>query len=286
MTKILKYLFYSFVGAFLSITLFIGVFIYKAKRGINFYHTDPIELPLNLGEKSILVFSKANGFRHSEAIEASLPTYEQMAHKNGWKIFMTEDAGVFNELQLALFQVVIWNNTSGKVLTDNQRTIFKKWIEDGGGFIGVHAAGDDSHQWAWYEDEVLQAHFSHHNIGQDLDTATLYLDTEAAKHRLSEGLLDTFDLADEWYCFYDNPRAQTSSVLYTVDEATYDLSGNISFLVKDKNWGMGQDHPIVWYHEQKEGKVFYTALGHSPTTFRHQNFQQLLTNAIRWTGNF
>ena len=98
--------------------------------------------------------------------------------------------------------------------------------------------------------------------------------------------MDTFDLADEWYCFYDNPRAQTSSVLYTVDEATYDLSGNIGFLVKDKNWGMGQDHPIVWYHEQKEGKVFYTALGHSPTTFRHQNFQQLLTNAIQWTANF
>ena len=49
---------------------------------------------------------------------------------------------------------------------------------------------------------------------------------------------------------------------------------------------MGQDHPIVWYHEQKEGKVFYTALGHSPITFRHQNFQQLLANAIRWTGNF
>ena len=56
------------------------------------------------------------------------------------------------------------------MLTDDQRTIFKQWIEDGGGFIGVHAAGDDSHQWAWYEDEVLQAHFSHHNIGQDLDT--------------------------------------------------------------------------------------------------------------------
>jgi len=172
------------------------------------------------------------------------------------------------------------------VLTDDQRIIFKNWIEQGGGFIGIHAAGDDSHQWGWYEDEVLQAHFSHHNIGRDLDSATLYLDTEAANHRLSEGLMDTFDLADEWYCFYDNPRAQTSSVLYTVDEATYDLSGNIGFLVKDKNWGMGHDHPIVWYHEQKEGKVFYTALGHSPITFRHKNFQQLLTNAIRWTGNF
>ena len=286
MKKILKYLFYGFLGVFVSISLFIGIFIYKAKRGINFYQTEPIELPAGLGEKSILIFSKANGFRHSEAIEASFSVYRQLGNKNGWKIFMTEDAGIFNEEQLALFQVVIWNNTSGKVLTDDQRIIFKDWIERGGGFIGIHAAGDDSHQWEWYEDEVLQAHFSHHNIGRDLDTAMLYLEMDAEHHQLFEGLLDTFGLADEWYCFYDNPRAQTSSILYTVDETTYNLSGNISFLIKDKNWGMGQDHPIVWFHQQKKGKVFYSALGHSPITFKHNNFQQLLTNAIRWTGNF
>ena len=86
MKKILKYLFYSLFGAFLSVTLFIGIFIYKAKKGINFYDTDPIELPGDLGKKSILVFSRANGFRHSAAIEASLSVYEQMGDENGWKV--------------------------------------------------------------------------------------------------------------------------------------------------------------------------------------------------------
>ena len=182
-----------------------------------------------------MVFSKANGFRHSSAIEASLPVYEHIGNQNSWKIFVTENAGVFNKNQLTLFQVVIWNNTSGKVLTDDQRIIFKNWIEEGGGLIDIHAAGDDSHQWVWYENEVLQAHFSHHNISPYLDTAMLYLDIYANNHELFDDLLDTFDLADEWYCFYDNPRARTSSVIYTVDEATYNVSGNISFLVKDKN---------------------------------------------------
>ena len=166
------------------------------KRGIYFYESDPIELPLNLGEKSILVFSKANGFRHSSVTKVSLKVYEHIGNQNSWKIFVTEDAGVFNENQLALIQVVIWNNTSGKVLTDDQRIIFENWIESGGGFICIHAAGDDSHQWAWYENEVLQAHFSYHNIGRSLDTAILYLDMDAEKHQLSNGLMDTFDLAD------------------------------------------------------------------------------------------
>ena len=94
---------------------------------------------------------------------------------------------------------MIWNNTSGKVLTDDQRIIFNNWIKEGGGFIFIHSAGDDSHQWAWHDNEVLQAHFSHHNINPYLDTAMLYLDIDEDNHKLSDGLLDTFDLADEWY---------------------------------------------------------------------------------------
>ena len=95
---------------------------------------------------------------------------------------------MFNKNQLTLFQVVIWNNTSGKVLTDDQRIIFKNWIEEGGGFIGIHVAGDDSYQWVWYENEVIQAHFSHHNISPYLDTAMLYLDINAENHELSYDL--------------------------------------------------------------------------------------------------
>lgn len=73
--------------------------------------------------------------------------------------FYNGDAGVFNENQLTLFQVVIWNNTSGKVLKNDQWIVFKNWIEGGRGFIGIHAAGDHSHQWVWYESAVIQTHF-------------------------------------------------------------------------------------------------------------------------------
>ena len=127
-------------------------------------------------------FSKANGFRHSSAIGASLPVYEHIGYKN----FYDGDAGVFNENQLTLFQVVIWNNVSGKVLTDDQRIVFKNWIEGVRGFIGIHAAGDDSHQWVWYESAVIQTHFSHHNISPYLDTATLHLNIDVDNHQLSD----------------------------------------------------------------------------------------------------
>ena len=49
---------------------------------------------------------------------------------------------------------------------------------------------------------------------------------------------------------------------------------------------MIRDHLVAWFHDQKKGKVFYTVLGHSPLTFKDENFQQLITDAIRWIRNF
>jgi uncharacterized protein len=290
--KIIKIVVLSIVVLIVIVGCFLGGFIYKAKKGINFYSTAPVSLPVFTGDKTILIFSKTNGFRHGAAIEESLLLYKSLAIENGWTLFLTDNAGVFNKLQLDKFKVVIWNNTSGKVLTDEQRIEFKNWIEGGGGFVGIHAAGDDSHQWDWYAQEVLQANFSHHNIGAHLDTARLYLEVDSTNSVITEGLRDTFELADEWYCFYENPRDHSSTIVYTVDESTYDVNGNIGFplidnlLHADKNWGMGSDHPIVWYHQQKAGRVFYVAPGHSQETFRNKNYQKVLRNAINWVGDF
>jgi len=50
--------------------------------------------------------------------------------------------------------------------------------------------------------------------------------------------------------------------------------------------GYGKRSPDCLVHDQKMGKVFYKALGRSSITFKHENFQQLITNVIRWIGNF
>jgi len=49
---------------------------------------------------------------------------------------------------------------------------------------------------------------------------------------------------------------------------------------------MVRDRLVAWFHDQKKGKVFYTVLGHSLPTFKDENFQQLITDAIRWIRNF
>ena len=280
----LKIVLLSLLGLVLLLVIAMGLFIYKAAYGFNFYESTPPELPSDLVGNTVLVFSKTNGFRHGEAIEASIPAFKKMAKDNGWSMYVTDNGAVFNPEQLQKFDVVIWNNTSGKTLDKEQREHFKNYLENGGGFVGIHAAGDNSHQWDWYEQEVLGTLFSHHTMNPQFQKATMHL--EEGNATLTASLLAAWEREEEWYMFYNNPRDKGFQVLYTVDETNMNPSGNIKFLASNKDWGMGEDHPIVWFHPLDKGRVVYSALGHARSAFQEPNHLNMLENAIKWAGNF
>ncbi|MEO1448348.1 MAG: ThuA domain-containing protein [Bacteroidota bacterium] len=262
------------------------IFIYKAQHGFDTFETDPPELTQLSGKKTVLLFSKTNAFRHGEAIETVKELMPSLAEGGGWTLLETDNGAVFNPGQLQEIDVVIWNNVTGRVLNDDQRKAFKDWLMHGGGFVAIHGAGDFSHRWDWYSDSVLRAHFSHHNLSTEPVPATLSLESDTLHPGLSEGLASSLTHADEWYVFTDNPREQGSGILYTVDESEFDPSGNIPFLANDKDFGMGEDHPVAWYHGLGSGRVFYTSLGHHGGAFTSENTQRMLVNAVEWVGRW
>ena len=283
MKKVLKITLFSVLGVFLLVALGIGGFIYKARYGFNFYDTTPPTLPHDLTREAVLIFSKTNGYRHGDAIEASLPAFRQMAQENGWSLYETDNGAVFNPDQLAQFKVVVGNNTSGKVLNESQREAFKTYLENGGGYVGIHASGDNSHQWDWYEEKVIGARFSHHPLDPQIQQASLHLDKNATA-ALAQELPDAWPREEEWYMFFNSPRESGSQVLYSLDETGINPSGNFGFLATDKDWGMGADHPAAWYHPVGQGRVFYSSLGHQAASFQEPAHLQMLENAIRWAG--
>lgn len=285
MRKFFKIFLYSILGLFLLAAIGIGVFMYKVKNGFPIYETEAPALPEDLNGFSVLVFSKTNGFRHGESIEAALPAFEEMARQNDWKMFQSDNGALFAPEHLEKFDVVVWNNVSGKVLTPEQRNAFKNYIESGGGFVALHAAGDASHHWDWYEDQLIGARFSHHSLNPHFQEGNMYLETDTTETQLREALPTSWTHSEEWYVFSSNPRQNGKQVLYTLDETGLKLSGNLGFLVSDKDFGMGEDHPIIWYGEVGQGKSAYSALGHSAESFLDPTHLQVLQNAILWAGN-
>jgi uncharacterized protein len=201
---------------------------------------------------------------------------------NNWFIYETEEGGVFNPEQLSKFNTVIFNNSTGEVINDEQKRILEKYVENGGSLIGIHGAGDNSHHWDWYVQNLLGAEFSHHPIEKHIQKTDVLLDNQA-DNLLSYQIPTKWSHADEWYVFLENPRKKGFNILYTINGDSINPSGNMTLLASDKNFGMGKDHPVAWSKQIGKGKTFYTSMGHDETVWKDENFVKLIENGIKWT---
>ena len=244
--------------------------------GLKVYETVPPAIPADLPRPAILVFSKTNGFRHEEAIPAGKALFAQMAKDKGWGHFETENGAAFSPEILARFDAVVFNNTSGDVFNPAQREAFKGFIEGGGGYVGLHAAGDNSHEaWGWYIKDLIGALFTQHTMSPQFQQATV--NVEDKDHAATQGLPASWQRTEEWYSFDKSPRTTGAKVLITVDEKSYKPVGMFG-----KDLAMG-DHPAVWSRCIGKGRVLYTIFGHRAEAFAEPETKMLLGNALAWS---
>ena len=274
--------FWGVLGALLVLALAFGGYGVWQARSMGFlrepvFETERPQLP-PLSHPAVLVFSKTNSFIHKEAIPAAKELLHQMAGERGWSIFLSDSGAVFNPEDLAKFDVVVWNNVTGDVLLPAQREAFRAWLEQGGGYVGIHAAGDNSHAaWPWYLETVIRTRFIGHPLEPQFQQAQLRI--EQPPDPLVASLPDPWVRTDEWYSFAKSPRAPDVRVLVSIDESTYAPG---SFF--GKALAMGADHPMIWKHCVGRGRVFYAAPGHTAETYAEPEYRGLLEAAIAWAG--
>jgi uncharacterized protein len=243
--------------------------------GVKVYETTPPALPAQLPRPAILVFSKTNGFRHEEAIPAANAMFAQVAKDNGWGHFQTENGATFRTDILSRFDAVVFNNVSGDVFTPEQRAALKRFIENGGGFIGVHGSGGDfSYDWKWYVEDLIGAQFSGHPMNPQFQEATVRV--EDRTHPATSHLPEAWQRTDEWYSFRQSPRRPGYNILATLDETTYSPKG------MGQDLRMGRDHPIAWWHCIGTGRVLYSAMGHQASAYTEPKYRKMLQGAVTW----
>jgi len=237
---------------------------------------EPPMIPSDLSRPAVLVFSKANGFVHVDALPAGKKMLDDIATDNGWGIFQTENGAVMSPELLENFDVVVWNNTSGTTLTEEQQSVFRNYLEGGGGFVGIHAAGGDPwYSWEWYANKLIGAQFIGHTMDphfQDADVLVAEPVDPIVAHLPARWRVPQ----EEWYGFDSNARVNGHTVLLTLDEQTYDPNDS----------GMEGEHPSTWKREMGQGRMFYTAIGHQAATYDNPGFREMVEKAIRWAGQF
>lgn len=242
------------------------------------YETVAPDIP-EMNRPAVLVLNKTNEFIHKEGIPAADAMLKRIADSNGWDLFITNNAASHNQDILELFDLVVWNNVSGDVLLPQQRQSLRIWLQNGGGWVGIHGAGGDfSYQWRWYVETLVGAQFTGHTMEPQFQTAdVLVADTES---ELTVHLPSPWQIADEeWYAFDQNPRHKGYEIVLTLDKQSYITTGENWMGMNDRMEG---EHPIAWRHKIGEGKVFYSAIGHQAATYSLPDYEQLIGNAMSW----
>ena len=212
----------------------------------------------------VLVFSKTAGFRHS-SIPNGIAAIRKLGQENGFAVDATEDARAFTQKNLARYSAVVFLSTTGDVLNPAQQDVFERYIQTGGGYVGVHSATDTEYDWPWYG-RLAGAYFNGHPGNPNVRKGSYrVLDTT---HVSTRGLPTRFDREDEFYNF--KSIDPTIHVLIEIDEKSYEGGTN------------GDHHPMSWYHDFDGGRAWYTNMGHTEATYTEPLFLQHLLGGLRY----
>ena len=171
------------------------------------------------GNPKVLVFSKTMGFKHA-SIPVGLAAIQKLGAENGFEVDTTKNAELFTEENLEKYASIIFLSTTMNVLDHNQEAAFERYIQAGGGYVGIHAAADCEYDWGWYNKLVGAQFLSHPSGTPDADFIIKDNSFIATQHFTDS----VWRRSDEIYNYKRiNPDV---NVLMTVDESTYEGGEN------------------------------------------------------------
>lgn len=223
-----------------------------------------------VSDKSVLVFTKnGKGYVH-ENIPASIGAIQKLGAESGFNVDTSADASVFTDENLKNYDAIIFSNTNNDVFdTEQQKLAFMRYIQAGGGFVGIHSASGTERNWKWFK-LMLGATFMRHPPFQHFRVHVV-----DSNHPAVKKLAPSWETNDECYYFKEfNPAVK---VLLVSDISGIEESGKNS-----KPEIFGNRYPAAWCHEFDGGRIWYTALGHSKEDYSNPVYLLHLSEGLKW----
>lgn len=219
----------------------------------------------------VLVYTKnGKGFVHDNIPDA-VKCIKKMASKNGFIAETSEDPSIFTTENLQKYSLLIFASTNNDVFdTDEQRLAFRKYIEAGGGFVGIHSVVGTERNWKWFK-TMLGGSFSWHPKFQRYRIVAI-----DAMHPSLIGLPKTWEKEDECYFVKEmypgihTLMAHDLTSLKDVDKEKLTASAG----------PYAELYPAVWHQQFDGGYVWITALGHDKKDYEDPLFVQHIFNGI------
>jgi len=251
--------------------------------------------------KQLLFLTHAGLYKHTSLgpAERAVTSWGQRA---GFEVTTLEgylqdaeslDLSIISAEYLAQFDGVMMMTNGNLPLTDSQKSALIDFVNDGGGFVGVHCAALTLYDTPEFG-EMLGGYFRQ-AIQQN---HVFVLNVEDTEHPATKMLGDSWPIVDELYLYgtaawtADRPEENVDvlfgnqipiglsrdrvHVLLSIDTGKTDLEGLDGV-------EPGGDYPQSWYQDFGEGRSFYTSLGHRDDIWSNDPvFRAHVTGGIRW----
>lgn len=230
---------------------------------------------------------------HVSFVNEANRRFPEIAAANHFSYESTSDWSRLNAEVLANYQVVVFLDTRPD--DPQQREAFRKYMENGGAWLGFHFAGfaltpsQYPQNWDWYHNDFIGAGSYVSNTWRPV-SATLR--NEAPSHPVLKGLPATLRSApSEWYRWdHDLRKNPDIQVLLSIDPSSFPLGTGPK---PSEIWHSG-DYPVVWTNRRY--RMVYMNMGHNDmdyenktnrelsSTFSEAAQNTLITQALLWLG--
>jgi len=239
-----------------------------------------LALPAQAQQFRVLLYTSPDRW-HDPTVPLAVLQFREMAEKHDFELTWAQVHGsgnvtnVFTDEFLANIDVIVFLHSKGADLSTEQMDAFKKFIRNGGGFVGIHGSSASRRQELWFQQLVGRV------LTEHPEEQTAVLRVQDKSHPATMHLPDNWVWTEEWYS-WGEALTSGQKILLTVDEKTYD---------PNRMWGdpnrstvMGDFHPIAWYQEFDGGRSFYTTLGHIPAAYNDPLFLAHIYGGIYWAA--
>jgi hypothetical protein len=205
----------------------------------------------------------------------------------------TNDWSKLNTDFLSQYQVVLFLDTRPDV--PEQRAAFKKYMDDGGAWMGFHFAGfaltpsEFPQNWDWYHNEFIGAG---QYVSNTWRPTSAILRVEDSKHPAMKDLPTTFKSSpNEWYRWEKDIRNNPDiKILLSIDSTSFPLGTGPKLY---EIWHSGY-YPVAWTN--KKYRMIYTNMGHNDIDYENKTNKELsfqfdneiqnkfILDALLWLG--
>lgn len=224
--------------------------------------------------KALVYTKNGKGYVHDN-IPSAVSCFQRIGQQYGFKVDVSEDPAVFTEENLKQYTLLIFTSTNNDVFdTDAQRLAFRRYIESGGGFVGIHSVMGTERNWKWFK-MLLGGTFAWHAKFQKYTVKVIDPD-----HPTVLGLPKVWERTDE--CYFAKELYPGIHTVLAHDLTT--LRQDEQEKVKTFSAPYTDLYPAAWHQRFDGGHVWVTALGHDKKDYADPVFVRHLMQGMQFVA--